>query len=99
LKARARQKDGTRGKGPIDQQGSVRGCEVCAQICKFEAIVPGRGEEGSDDRKGQSTNIFLSGVGGQGTILAVISWAKFSSKPGTDVKKSEVHGMASGVEM
>lgn len=40
------------------------------------------------------TNIFLSGVGGQGTILASNILAEVFLKRGFDVKKSEVHGMA-----
>jgi len=40
------------------------------------------------------TNIFLSGVGGQGTILASNILAEVLLKAGYDVKKSEVHGMA-----
>jgi len=40
------------------------------------------------------TNIFLSGVGGQGTILASNILGEVFLKAGYDVKKSEVHGMA-----
>jgi indolepyruvate ferredoxin oxidoreductase beta subunit len=40
------------------------------------------------------TNIFLSGVGGQGTILASNILAEVFLKAGYDVKKAEVHGMA-----
>jgi len=40
------------------------------------------------------TNIFLSGVGGQGTILASNILGEVFLKAGHDVKKSEVHGMA-----
>jgi indolepyruvate ferredoxin oxidoreductase, beta subunit len=40
------------------------------------------------------TNIFLSGVGGQGTILASNILAEVFLKSGYDVKKAEVHGMA-----
>jgi indolepyruvate ferredoxin oxidoreductase beta subunit len=40
------------------------------------------------------TNIFLSGVGGQGTILASNILAEVFLKAGHDVKKAEVHGMA-----
>jgi indolepyruvate ferredoxin oxidoreductase beta subunit len=43
---------------------------------------------------GKVTNIFLSGVGGQGTILASNILAEVFLKAGYDVKKSEVHGMA-----
>ena len=39
-------------------------------------------------------NIFLSGVGGQGTILASNILGEVFLKTGYDVKKSEVHGMA-----
>jgi indolepyruvate ferredoxin oxidoreductase beta subunit len=40
------------------------------------------------------TNIFLSGVGGQGTILASNILGEVFLNAGFDVKKSEVHGMA-----
>ncbi len=40
------------------------------------------------------TNIFLSGVGGQGTILASNILTEVFLDAGYDVKKSEVHGMA-----
>jgi len=40
------------------------------------------------------TNILLSGVGGQGAILASNILAHVFVKAGFDVKKSEVHGMA-----
>ena len=43
---------------------------------------------------GRVTNIFLSGVGGQGTILASNILGEVFLKAGYDVKKSEVHGMA-----
>ena len=40
------------------------------------------------------TNILLSGVGGQGTILASDILCSVFHEVGYDVKKSEVHGMA-----
>ena len=40
------------------------------------------------------TNILLSGVGGQGTILASDILCSVFHEAGYDVKKSEVHGMA-----
>lgn len=40
------------------------------------------------------TNILLSGVGGQGAILASNILAEVFFEAGYDVKKSEVHGMA-----
>jgi len=40
------------------------------------------------------TNILLSGVGGQGTILASNILAHVFLEAGFDVKKSEIHGMA-----
>lgn len=43
---------------------------------------------------GKVTNIFLSGVGGQGIILASNILGEVFLKAGYDVKKSEVHGMA-----
>jgi len=45
-------------------------------------------------KNGKVTNIFLSGVGGQGTILAGNILGEVFLKAGYDVKKSEVHGMA-----
>jgi indolepyruvate ferredoxin oxidoreductase, beta subunit len=44
--------------------------------------------------KNKVTNIFLSGVGGQGTILASNVLTEVFVDAGYDVKKSEVHGMA-----
>lgn len=43
---------------------------------------------------GKVTNVFLSGVGGQGAILASNILAEVFIKAGYDVKKAEVHGMA-----
>jgi indolepyruvate ferredoxin oxidoreductase beta subunit len=43
---------------------------------------------------GTITNIFLSGVGGQGTILASNILGEVFLNAGHDVKKAEVHGMA-----
>jgi len=43
---------------------------------------------------GRTRNIFLSGVGGQGTILASNILGQVMLNAGYDVKKSEVHGMA-----
>jgi indolepyruvate ferredoxin oxidoreductase, beta subunit len=43
---------------------------------------------------GKVTNIFLSGVGGQGTILASNILGEVFLRAGYDVKKAEVHGMA-----
>ena len=43
---------------------------------------------------GKVTNVLLSGVGGQGTILASNILGEVFLKAGYDVKKSEVHGMA-----
>ena len=40
------------------------------------------------------TSIWISGVGGQGTILAAELVAMAALEAGLDVKKSEVHGMA-----
>lgn len=42
----------------------------------------------------RTTNIFLSGVGGQGTILASNILGQVLLNAGYDVKKAEVHGMA-----
>ncbi len=41
-----------------------------------------------------TTNILVSGVGGQGVILASDIMAEVFMEAGYDVKKSEVHGMA-----
>jgi len=46
------------------------------------------------EENGKVTNIFLSGVGGQGTILASNILGEVFLRAGYDVKKSEVHGMA-----
>jgi indolepyruvate ferredoxin oxidoreductase beta subunit len=46
------------------------------------------------EKNDKVTNIFLSGVGGQGTILASNILGEVFLKAGYDVKKSEVHGMA-----
>jgi indolepyruvate ferredoxin oxidoreductase, beta subunit len=43
---------------------------------------------------GNTSNIFLSGVGGQGTILASNILGQVLLNAGFDVKKAEVHGMA-----
>ena len=43
---------------------------------------------------GKTTNIFLSGVGGQGTILAGNILGQVMLHAGFDVKKAELHGMA-----
>ncbi|MEJ2111237.1 MAG: indolepyruvate oxidoreductase subunit beta [Acidobacteriota bacterium] len=43
---------------------------------------------------GETVNIFLSGVGGQGTILASNVLGMVLLDSGYDVKKAEVHGMA-----
>jgi len=45
-------------------------------------------------KKSKITNIFLSGVGGQGTILASNILGEVFLNAGFDVKKAEVHGMA-----
>jgi indolepyruvate ferredoxin oxidoreductase beta subunit len=42
----------------------------------------------------ETKNIFLSGVGGQGTILASNILGNVLLEAGFDVKKAEVHGMA-----
>jgi indolepyruvate ferredoxin oxidoreductase beta subunit len=43
---------------------------------------------------GTTRNIFFSGVGGQGTILASTILGQVLLNAGYDVKKAEVHGMA-----
>ena len=43
---------------------------------------------------GTTQNVFLSGVGGQGTILASNILGQVLLNAGYDVKKAEVHGMA-----
>jgi indolepyruvate ferredoxin oxidoreductase, beta subunit len=43
---------------------------------------------------GKTRNIFLSGVGGQGTILASNILGQVMLNAGFEVKKAEVHGMA-----
>src|SRR5512135_3648929 len=49
---------------------------------------------GAMRKNGKVTNIFLSGVGGQGTILASNILGEVFLNAGYDVKKAEVHGMA-----
>jgi indolepyruvate ferredoxin oxidoreductase beta subunit len=44
--------------------------------------------------KDTTTNILVSGVGGQGVILATDIMSEVFMEAGYDVKKSEVHGMA-----
>ncbi|MCX8116328.1 MAG: indolepyruvate oxidoreductase subunit beta [Desulfobacterota bacterium] len=44
--------------------------------------------------EGKVTNVLLSGVGGQGTILASDILCAVFQEAGYDVKKAEVHGMA-----
>jgi len=46
--------------------------------------------------KEKTTNVLLSGVGGQGTILASDILCTVFHENGYDVKKSEIHGMAQG---
>jgi indolepyruvate ferredoxin oxidoreductase beta subunit len=46
------------------------------------------------DENGKVVNIFLCGVGGQGTILASNILCEVFLGQGFDVKKAEVHGMA-----
>ena len=41
-----------------------------------------------------SMNVFIAGVGGQGTLLASRVLGKYALKMGYDCKLSEVHGMA-----
>jgi indolepyruvate ferredoxin oxidoreductase, beta subunit len=43
---------------------------------------------------GKTRNVFLSGVGGQGTILASNILGQVMLRAGYEVKKAEVHGMA-----
>src|SRR5512136_3494972 len=43
---------------------------------------------------GKTRNVFLSGVGGQGTILASNILGQVLLNAGFDIKKAEVHGMA-----
>jgi indolepyruvate ferredoxin oxidoreductase, beta subunit len=43
---------------------------------------------------GKTKNVFFSGVGGQGTILASNILGQVLMNAGYDVKKAEVHGMA-----
>jgi indolepyruvate ferredoxin oxidoreductase beta subunit len=45
-------------------------------------------------QNGETVNIFLSGVGGQGTILASNILGQVLLEAGYEVKKAEVHGMA-----
>jgi len=51
-------------------------------------------EEKAMSDNGETVNIFLSGVGGQGTILASNILGQVLLEAGYEVKKAEVHGMA-----
>jgi indolepyruvate ferredoxin oxidoreductase beta subunit len=53
-----------------------------------------QGDPGEEAVSVQSGNIFLAGVGGQGTLLASELLSEAFLLSGYDVKKSEVHGMA-----
>jgi indolepyruvate ferredoxin oxidoreductase beta subunit len=53
-----------------------------------------QGDRGEGEVSAQSGNIFLAGVGGQGTLLAAELLSEAFLHSGFDVKKSEVHGMA-----
>ena len=89
-------KSGRKRKGTsfINQDQCV-GCGVCIQICEFESIVPQCGmRRRAMSNNGKTRNIFLSGVGGQGTILASNILGQVLLNAGYDVKKAEVHGMA-----
>ena len=57
-------------------------------------LYQARSEEADMKDNGKVTNIFLSGVGGQGAILASNILGEVFIKAGYDVKKAEVHGMA-----
>ncbi len=46
------------------------------------------------DRADLTTNFLLTGVGGQGTLLAADVVARVGVELGLDAKKSEIHGMA-----
>jgi len=48
----------------------------------------------SEEMENNTTNILVSGVGGQGVILASDIMCEVFMEAGYDVKKSEVHGMA-----
>ena len=41
-----------------------------------------------------TTNVLLTGVGGQGVVLASYVLSQVAMSEGYDVKQSEVHGMA-----
>ncbi len=45
-------------------------------------------------KQGKTVNLFLSGVGGQGVIIASNIITEVAMHAGFDVKKSEVHGMS-----
>ena len=74
------------------------GCGVCAQLCKYGAIT-GRASPATRRMSGRWTarptfNILISGVGGQGVVLASYVLSQTALAEGYDVKQSEVHGMA-----
>jgi len=47
-----------------------------------------------DDKNGSVVNVLMSGVGGQGVLIASDILSEVAMNCGYDVKKSEVHGMA-----
>jgi len=46
------------------------------------------------NRKGKTTNVVFSGLGGQGILTASDILADAAFRAGLDVKKSEIHGMS-----
>ena len=84
------------------------GCGICAQLCNFEPSSLLRTGKpvgaGKDRRKGgvmnersgsrPTTNLLISGVGGQGVVLASYVLSQVAMSEGYEVKQSEVHGMS-----
>ena len=83
----AKSKD--RGQAFVDAS-LCNGCGLCVQVCPFKAIeLPGNAEERRPMR-----NVLLTGVGGQGTVLAAKVLAQAAQAKGWQVRTAETIGMA-----
>ena len=75
---------------------------VVHRLRRLRAALPLRGDRRSRDRRRKGRlmtarptfNILISGVGGQGVVLASYVLSRVALAEGYDVKQSEVHGMA-----
>ncbi len=88
-------KSGRKKKGTaLINKDQCVGCGVCVQVCEFKAMYRNRSQGGAMHACDTTQNIFFSGVGGQGTILASSIMGHALLEAGFEVKKAEVHGMA-----